>query len=115
MAEPDPNSITPLERAPSTDALADVPDDPPIVARMVIEIRSDGTRTIARGAMEDVASGQKVALEAEGTTPLALAMQLAKSIGGLPAFAAASMRQQLKDRVEARVRGLLGARRRDPK
>lgn len=108
MAEPDPDA---LARDTSVRALADVPDDPPIVARMVIEIRSDGTRTIARGAMEDVALGQKVAIEAEGTTPIALAMQLAKSIGGLPALATASMRQQLKDRVEARVRGLLGKRR----
>ncbi|MFI5296841.1 MAG: hypothetical protein ACHREM_01975 [Polyangiales bacterium] len=112
MAEPDPKA---LARDVPVTALAEAPDEPPIVARMVIEIRSDGTRTIARGAMEDVTLGQKVAIEAEGTTPLALAMQLAKSIGGLPALATASFGQQLKDRVEARVRGLLGARRRDPK
>lgn len=112
MAEPDPDA---LARDATATAIAAAGDDLPVVARMVIEIRSDGSRTIARGAMEDVALGQKVALEAEGTTPLALAMQLAKSIGGLPAFAASSMRQHLRDRVEARVRGLLGGRRGDPK
>jgi hypothetical protein len=58
------------------------PDDPPVVARLVVEIRSDGRRTIARGAMEDVASGQRVGIEARGTTPLALALELARSMFG---------------------------------
>jgi hypothetical protein len=56
------------------------PPEPPVVARLVVEIRSDGTRTIARGAMEDLASGQSVAIEAKGTTPLSLALELAKSM-----------------------------------
>lgn len=56
------------------------PPEPPVVARLVVEIRSDGSRTIARGAMEDVASGQSVAIEAKGTTPMALALELAKSM-----------------------------------
>jgi hypothetical protein len=54
--------------------------EPPVVARLVVEIRSDGTRTIARGAIQDAALGQEVAIKAEGTTPLALALSLARSI-----------------------------------
>jgi hypothetical protein len=62
----------------------------PVVARMVVEIRSDGRTTIARGAMEDAQSGQKVAIQATGTTPLALALSLAKSIASAPWLAAAA-------------------------
>ena len=68
-----------------------------MVARLVVEIRSDGSRTIARGAIEDVASGQRTAIEARGTSPLQLALSLAKSMTQLPGMA---------------VRGLLGRRRR---
>lgn len=55
-------------------------DEPPVVARLVVEIRSDGTRTIARGAIQDATLGQEVAVQAEGTTPLALAASLVKSM-----------------------------------
>jgi hypothetical protein len=72
--------------------LAERPGEPPVVARLVIEIRSDGTRTIARGAMEDALSGQKVAVEANGTTPLALALSLAKSIVATPVLARQAFR-----------------------
>ena len=61
-------------------------DLPPVVARLVVEIRSDGRRTIARGAMEDLTTQQRVAIEARGTTPLSLAASLAKSIFSLPAI-----------------------------
>lgn len=72
--------------------LAERPGEPPVVARLVIEIRSDGSHTIARGAMEDALSGQKVAVEASGTTPLALALSLAKSIAGTPVLARQAFR-----------------------
>jgi hypothetical protein len=72
--------------------LADRPGEPPVVARLVIEIRSDGSHTIARGAMEDALSGQKVAVEASGTTPLALALSLAKSIVATPVLARQAFR-----------------------
>jgi hypothetical protein len=62
------------------------PGEPPVVARLVIEIRSDGSRTIARGAMEDVVRGERVAVKAEGTTPLSLALSLARTIFSLPAI-----------------------------
>lgn len=65
-----------------------VPEEelPPVVARLVVEIRSDGRRTIARGALEDVTADQRVAIEARGTTPLSLATSLARSIFSLPAL-----------------------------
>lgn len=81
--------------------------EPPVVARLIVEIRSDGSRTIARGALEDVATGQRTVIEARGTTPLTLAMQLAKAITQLPRLGARSA-----------VRGLLGRARsklRDPR
>ncbi len=61
--------------------------EPPVVARLVVEIRSDGSRTIARGAMEDAATGRGVAIEASGRSPLQLALSLARSLVTLPAFA----------------------------
>jgi hypothetical protein len=59
-------------------------DDLPVVARLIVEIRSDGSRTIARGAMEDAVSDTRVAIEASGTNPLELALGLAKSILAAP-------------------------------
>ena len=58
-------------------------DDLPIVARMVVEIRSDGRRTIARGAAEDP-EGNRVAIEAQGDSPLSLAIALSRSMLKLP-------------------------------
>src|SRR6188508_152002 len=49
-------------------------EDLPVVARLVVEIRSDGRRTVARGAMEDTATGQGVAVEARGDSPMKLAL-----------------------------------------
>ena len=66
------------------DDLTERGPEPPIVARLMVEIRSDGSHTIARGAMEDALSGQKVAVEATGSTPLALALSLAKSLATAP-------------------------------
>jgi hypothetical protein len=68
-----------------------------VVARLVVEIRSDGRRTVARGAMEDVTSGHRVAVEARGDSPLQLALALARSITSLPRLSARSA-----------LRGLLG-------
>jgi hypothetical protein len=71
--------------------------EPPVVARMMIEIRSDGSRTIARGAVEDVATGQRTAIEARGDSPIQLAIALARSLTQLPRLA-----------VRSKLRGLLG-------
>ncbi len=75
-------------------------DEPPVVARLVVEIRSDGTRTIARGALEDAQQGQRVAVEARGDSPIQLAIALARSLTQLPRLSARSA-----------VRGLLAKRR----
>jgi len=69
----------------------------PVVARLIVEVRSDGSRTIARGGLEDVASGQRVTIDARGDTPAQLALALARSVFRLPQLAA-----------KLRVRGLLG-------
>jgi hypothetical protein len=74
--------------------------EPPVVARLVVEIRSDGSRTIARGALEDVASGQRTMVEARGDSPIQLAIALARSLTRLPRLGARSA-----------IRGLLGKRR----
>lgn len=67
-------------------------EEPPVVARMVIEIRSDGTRTIARGAAEDASTGEKVAIEVAGTTPLQLALSLMKTMATVPALARSAVK-----------------------
>jgi len=77
------------------DPLEGTDEEPPVVARMVIEIRSDGRRTIARGAMEDAVTGEKVSIEARGTTPLSLALGLAKSMTRGRAFAKSAVRALL--------------------
>jgi hypothetical protein len=77
-----------------------VDDEPPVVARLIVEIRSDGTRTIARGALEDVHRGERTAIEARGDSPLQLAIALARTLAQLPRLAARST-----------VRGLLSRRR----
>ncbi len=74
--------------------------EPPVVARLVVEIRSDGTRTIARGALEDTTNGARTQLEARGDSPLSLALQLARALTQLPRLTARSA-----------VRNLLGRRR----
>jgi hypothetical protein len=75
-------------------------DDLPVVARLMVEIRSDGSRTIARGAVENVQTGERVAIQARGDSPVQLAMALARSLWQ-PMLGARAM-----------VRGLLGRRKR---
>ena len=75
-------------------------DEPPVVARLVVEIRSDGTRTIARGAVDDAQRGERVAIEARGDSPIQLAIALARALTKLPGLTARSA-----------VRGLLSKRR----
>lgn len=72
-------------------------DLPPVVARMVVEIRSDGTRTIARGALEDLQNGERVALQANSTTPVALARELTKTLLSAPALAGTLAKQAVRD------------------
>jgi hypothetical protein len=59
-------------------------DELPVVARLVVEIRSDGTRTVARGAMADVESGQTVAVELQSGSPWQMAQSLVKALLSMP-------------------------------
>ena len=77
-----------------------VAEELPVVARLVVEVRSDGRRTIARGAMEDAATGTTAAIEAAGTTPLELALGLAKNLLSAPWFA----RQVARSGIRALLR-----------
>lgn len=81
-------------------------DELPVVARLVVEIRSDGTRTVARGALEDSLQGVKVGVEAHGATPVDLAVSLAKSMFQLPVLRSADRRLgSLRSRVRALLPG----------
>lgn len=89
-----PVAVRPGQDLPAPD------EDLPVVARLVVEVRSNGTRTVARGAMEDAASGLKAAIEASGSSPLELALGLAKSILAAPWFA----RQVARSSIRALLR-----------
>ena len=80
--------------------VGEIEDELPIVARLVVEIRSDGSRTIARGAMHDALSGEKVTIEVRGSTPLSLALGLAKSMVRGRSFARSAARALLPGRKE---------------
>lgn len=91
----DPGSVEVVDRksgVPTRD------EEPPVVARLVVEIRSDGSRTIARGALEDKTLGQKVAIEARGDNPFSLALGLAKAIFSAPSLARTAARALLPSR-----------------
>lgn len=91
------SSVEPVDSA--TELSAELGEDElPVVARLVVEIRSDGSRTIARGAMEDVATEQRVAIEARGDSPLQLAWALARSMFAAPALARKTARALLPGR-----------------
>ena len=72
---------------PKKDAPLEEKKEPPVVTRLVIELRSDGSRTIARGAVEDARTGEKVELHAEGATPLLLIASLLRSLTDVPSLA----------------------------
>lgn len=79
-------------------------DLPPIVARMVVEIRSDGTKTIARGALEDLVAGERIALQADAATPAALARELSKALLSAPVLAGTLAREAMKEMVPQKLR-----------
>jgi hypothetical protein len=88
--------------------------EPPIVARLVVEIRSDGSRTIARGALEDAQRGERVGIEARGDSPIQLAIALARALTRLPLDIVRQKTSTLgtgDTRARTGVRGLLGRRR----
>jgi hypothetical protein len=76
-----------LERGNESRTELATEEELPVVARLVVEIRSDGTRTVARGALEDTVTGQRVGVAARGSTPIALASALARTMLSVPALA----------------------------
>ena len=86
-------------RAQEKDPLAEAPDLP-VVARLIVEIRSDGSRTQARGALEDAVTGERVQIDASGGSPAQLAASLAGSLLTTPfalgRYARAVVRQRLR-------------------
>lgn len=94
-SKPEPTGSTSVVRT-EHERLAQQPDDPPVVARLIVEIRSDGSRTVARGALDDVLGGEQVAVEARGTTPGALAASLIRSMFSGPMLARVIARRLLK-------------------
>jgi hypothetical protein len=74
-------------------------DEPPVVARMIIEIRSDGTRTIARGALEDIVSNERVKIEASGGSPIQLAASLASNLLSTPFMLGRAAKSVLENRL----------------
>ncbi|MCY1005527.1 hypothetical protein OV079_08070 [Nannocystis pusilla] len=85
-------------------------EDLPIVSRIVIEVRSDGTRTVARGAAEDPSG--KVGLEVRADSPVELVTALVKLLMQAPALATTSFRTGRKRQVQPD--SLPGAPRRAP-
>jgi hypothetical protein len=101
-----------------SDLVARPPDElrqqtePPVIARLVVEIRSDGSRTIARGALEDAQQGDRV--EARGDSPIQLAIALARALTRLPLDLVRGKAGSLgtgDTRARTGVRGLLGRKR----
>ncbi|TMA26311.1 MAG: hypothetical protein E6J78_14230 [Deltaproteobacteria bacterium] len=72
----------PLEKKP--DEPLEARKEPPVVARLVVEIRSDGTHIIARGMAEE--EGERVQIEAEGRSPLEFALALIKALREVPSL-----------------------------
>ncbi|RMG17419.1 MAG: hypothetical protein D6731_04225 [Planctomycetota bacterium] len=83
-----------------------------MVARMVIEVRSDGLRTRARGALEDLVSEQTVAVELPAMTPGQLGAEvgaaLGRLLGGSPGLGRAALGALVPERLRRLKRRVLG-------
>jgi hypothetical protein len=75
-------------------------DEPPVVARLVVEIRSDGNRTVARGSLEDAQLGERTSLEVKSGTPFQLVLSLVNALFHLPAFASSVAQALLAGRMK---------------
>jgi hypothetical protein len=88
-------------------------NEPPVAARLVIEIRTDGTRTVARGAIEDAILGERVSVKVEGQTPLELALALARALVDVPFLG--GLFKKGPSLLGSAARALLPGRKRAPK
>lgn len=78
-SDPIEAEVVDIQEAQAQDV--EVDDLPPVVSRLVVEIRSDGRKTMARGAIEDVATGQTVAISADARSLVELSSMLVQSLG----------------------------------
>jgi hypothetical protein len=99
LVEPEDDREREVAERAADSQVAQDGDELPVVARMVVEIRSDGTRTVARGALDDRVSGQQVAMRFDAGSPLSLAKSLAKAILSVPSMARSSVRARLRRRA----------------
>ena len=110
--EDPPEPLAPRSAAERADVEAAA--EPPVAARLVIEIRTDGTRTVARGAIEDAILGERIAVKVEGQTPLELALALAKALVETPFLG--GLFKKGPSLLGSAARALLpGSRKREPK
>ena len=82
------------------------PENLPVVARIMIEIRSDGTRTMARGALDDVLNEQQTAIELPPMTPLELSAALSATISRTLLETPGAARAALRHLVPSPIRKL---------
>lgn len=101
-------AIEPKQPGPA----APTDEELPVVARLVIEIRSDGARTVARGALEGADHSERVGVEARGGSPAELAAQLLRAIVAAPFQAALSRMTGPPGQVRPARPGLLARLRR---
>ena len=86
-----------LSRTVTDESLADVAPEPPIVARCVVEVRSDGSLSIARGVFEH--QDERVVIEGVGRTPRELLSMLARGAFAHARTRLADARQNLELRL----------------
>jgi hypothetical protein len=98
-ADPGAPGATLQTQGKGTSDLEQEADEPPVVARLIVEIRSDGTRTVARGALKDELSGEQVSLVARGNSPLELAAQLTRALVTAPFTAGQLAKAMLQSRL----------------
>ncbi len=78
----------------------------PVVARLMIEVRSDGIRTSARGAFEDLQNDEQTAIELPPMTPLELSAALSATLTKVLAESPGLARYALRSLVPAPLRRL---------
>lgn len=105
-------TVPTIKPDPQSEALDAADEELPVVARMVVEIRSDGSRTIARGAIEDRLGDQTVGVEARADSPLELSRALAKMVLSAPFAALLGRAKGEAARRETGVLATVGALRR---
>ena len=86
-----------VPRKPSVTSVTPA-DEPPVVARLVVEIRSDGSRTIARGSLEEAQRGERTSIRVEGATPYQLVLSLMRALLQMPALAGSVVQTLLAGR-----------------